>query len=94
MTKLKLITLCGRSSPLALGDQMKFIWRPIETAPKDGSQFLVTNGECVVMGTIVDANEELFVFDVTDHEAIGWGLKGRENISHWMPLPEPPKCAE
>jgi len=60
-------------------------WQDISTAPRDGTQYLVTNGECVVMATW--PNEEIHVFDVTDHQAF-WGYPP----THWMPLPAaPPK---
>lgn len=62
------------------------LWQPIEAAPKDGTQFLVSNGECVVMATW--PNDAIDVFDVTDHRIF-------ENYppTHWTPLPEPPTAA-
>lgn len=61
------------------------MWRPIETAPKDGTDVLVLwdrGGTMQVAscweGTWTDANDdELIVSPPT----------------HWMPLPEPPAAA-
>jgi hypothetical protein len=55
-------------------------WQPIETAPKDGSEFLAfgPQGICV---TIWDASWRAF-FSVPGR----WGLRP----THWQPLPEPP----
>jgi hypothetical protein len=62
-------------------------WKPIETAPKDGTRVLlyVRNGwfGCVVGRFNARAN----------NRAGGW-LADRfsiSNPSHWMPLPDPPK---
>lgn len=59
----------------------RFTWQPIETAPKDG---------------------EFLVFDGTEIWLVQEGVFPKENgcgccasaiygITHWMPLPEPPK---
>lgn len=52
-------------------------WQPIETAPKDGTDFLATDGKtvvyCIWSGTIC---------------AFDW--KDASQPTHWMPLPAPP----
>lgn len=55
-------------------------WRPIKTAPKDGTDLLLgfSNGDDVTVGSF-DGDEW---FD--QHS---FWLKP----THWMPLPEPPK---
>lgn len=56
-------------------------WRPIETAPKDGTEMLVacTNGEIFLVQWMLSEHFEdgRFVFKELD-------------LTHWMPLPEPP----
>jgi hypothetical protein len=54
-------------------------WRPIETAPKDGTEVLAWE----------DSAEKLFYEEDmgawVDHEYIEY------HPTHWMPLPEPPE---
>jgi len=54
-------------------------WQPIETAPKDGTEFLAINngGYQFVVWWNVDAFQ--CIDDVID------------NLTHWQPLPAPPK---
>ena len=68
-------------------------WQPIETAPKDGTYIVVSDGVRVSLG--------LWVSDVdqgADYEGqigmAGWwsvdlGAK-LDRPTHWMPLPDPP----
>jgi len=65
-------------------------WQPIETAPKDGTEFLAA---IQVHNTRGDEWWERHVVAVDD--ATGdlisdqpWSLG---DYSHWMPLPDPPK---
>ncbi len=56
-------------------------WQPIETAPKDGTHIIATDGEAV---------QESF-FDAED----GWVSVSRQSIlwnspTHWHPRPPPP----
>lgn len=55
-------------------------WQDISTAPRDGAQFLVTDGSCVVMAEHPD--DDLIVHDITSC--------GLCDVTHWMPLPTPP----
>ena len=59
-------------------------WQDINTAPKEGNQFLVTDGECVVIAEWGNYPEPLDCHDCTSHGAIG---KHGKNVTHWMPLP-------
>ena len=68
-------------------------WQPMETAPKDGYAILATNAtyqydlqRCAVVFWDDDTDEEGWhtPFDADDAPAMSW-------LTHWMPLPEPPK---
>ena len=54
-------------------------WQPIESAPKDGTNILVSDGTLVTVARNVDIFWSIF------------GLEMKQNITHWMALPEPPK---
>jgi hypothetical protein len=56
-------------------------WRPIETAPRDGSRFLACTSDDVVMGKFV--NGEYVAAD---------SFHGNRDTTptHWAPIPEPP----
>lgn len=61
------------------------VWQPIETAPnRRGSRVLLfcmtPSDSVVVIGTRIDDDE-------WEHEEGGLV----KNITHWMPLPEPPQ---
>jgi hypothetical protein len=61
-------------------------WQPIDTAPKDGTRILfLAYGDMVYAG---DWNEcrESFEPDFWEGPNFDEG-----DITHWMPLPEPPK---
>lgn len=64
-------------------------WRPIETAPKDGTEIL---GHRWYKKREGDTYE--FFNVVYWEKGIGWCLLGgdciRFPVTHWMPLPEPP----
>jgi len=55
-------------------------WQDISTAPKDGTNLLVTDGETTALGW----HDE---FDEPEEPWCGW-IKWP---THWMPLPAPPK---
>lgn len=71
------------------------VWKPIETAPKDRWVMLYSQNDGVHIGHW-DPN-----FDWWNRETArpGWTdgsrnvcdeLEELENVTHWMPLPEPP----
>jgi hypothetical protein len=56
-------------------------WQPVETAPKDGRRFLVSDGAAVA--TVWWSAEA--------DEWIGHDTEGAFGaVTHWMPLPPPP----
>lgn len=64
-------------------------WRPIETAPRDGSKILLVymserGGPVYQIG---------YWHNATSRDGItGWyGLGGLAGGTHWMPLPAPPE---
>lgn len=62
-------------------------WQPIETAPKDGTEVLVTNAQSGAASVVLWNDGDPMV---------GWmSLDGpiydMYFFSHWMPLPEPPE---
>ena len=59
-------------------------WQPIETAPRDGSSIIACTNE-------YDEPLILRWFMVNGHETWrDWDADGYINVTHWMPLPEPP----
>ncbi len=59
-------------------------WKPIETAPKDGTSILV----CCEIGFMYVAhwNGKLWLSD-----ACADSYFGADDATHWMPLPAPPE---
>ena len=83
-----LFWLSGAAPPTAQAEG----WRPIETAPKDGTRVLLLNDlrEFGSDRVIVEAMWR------TASQSAWWSCPVRggyigENPTHWMPLPEPPK---
>ena len=64
----------------ALEFHQKHQWQPIETAPMDGTNLLVTDGKTTELGW----HDE---FDEPNDPWCGY----IKRPTHWMPLPEPPK---
>ena len=58
-------------------------WRPIETAPTDGTVVLV----------FAEERQGLPAFQCTAayHEDAGWCVDELREVTHWMPLPPPPQ---
>ena len=65
-------------------------WRPIETAPHDGTHVLVWVKANPELGHPANYSHAVDAY-WTPHNKGGWvwhGVAG--NITHWMPLPEGP----
>jgi len=73
-------------------------WQPIETAPKDGSWFLIwAHGQPEVgryspmMWTTYEPVEN-GLYRAVEKPVTEWsGFNNFAAATHWMPLPEPPK---
>jgi|GEM_PF-1728610 len=79
-------------------------WRPIETAPKDGTEIILRKADRVSAGNWIDpvristephatTGEPV---QLVEHEEGFWqswdgGFADDDEPTHWMPLPEPPK---
>ena len=83
-------------------DKALLDWQPIETAPKDGTEILITGGgpeygwdSCCwdvdwypsMVVALWDRGLQLWRFACYDAGVYGCWL----NPTHWMPLPEPPE---
>jgi hypothetical protein len=76
-------------------------WKPIDTAPKDGTEVLLWNGNVVIgyfeNGKQFDSSKNHFCQWTTGREYAGSYDLGYAIIAtptHWMPLPQPPKGKE
>lgn len=82
-------------------------WQPIETAPRDGTQFLalVSNGWYALARAPADALREGWSYQwwvtgdrqsypiVETHSTdTDWEATYSLLLTHWMPLPEAPSC--
>ena len=76
-------------------------WRPIETAPKDGTWFLICRADDgfdsyevgrfdpMILPEFVEAGEGLY--RKIERKGYEWtGFNNMHRATHWMPLPEPP----
>lgn len=68
-------------------------WRPIETAPKDGSRVIIWDGAPYIAKWAEEANDYQFtsypgwqIFDCDD----GFYSIASKSPTHWMPLPADP----
>lgn len=73
-------------------------WQPIETAPKDGTEIILYNGNDISIGYFASCgydNDDRYQWIVFDADIFPGMLNGWPNNehgpTHWMPLPEPPK---
>lgn len=81
-------------------------WQPIETAPKSGTEILLSNGKAVQQGwwmhdeggivEIRDTNGRYIGQDERDGYIGWWDYGGgmQPEPTHWMPLPPPPTNPE
>ena len=88
----KLVAVLDEAAkPAPGGPKMREGWQPIETAPKDGRDFLVWNRENRVRKarwyerSSSDLGVSLYEGDGVN------SFKGGIQPTHWMPLPAPPE---
>ena len=93
---------CSRRGHYPNGDAMTE-WQPIETAPRDGTWFLICRANEGWESYEIGAYDPLFHDRFTEVGAGGlykkevvityeWrGFNNFDRATHWMPLPEPPK---
>ena len=80
----------------AFGQEQERGWQPIETAPRDGTEFLMTNGVNVSSGQWFAGDNGTCDYDGApncDEKEAGWmdwsgGMQ--PDPTHWQPLPPPP----
>lgn len=74
-------------------------WKPIESAPKDGTPILLTDGHRVIAAWWGDLNAADSEFGTVAHEECwGWLIsdghndpiwyRGHPSLTHWMPQPD------
>ncbi len=68
-------------------------WQPIETAPKDGSDLLISDGKTVSQGGWISQIDQGADYEGQScaPSAGWWSVNCDTNPTHWMPMPEPPK---
>lgn len=81
-------------------------WQPIESAPKDGTRVLLTDGASVEAGCFApsihgDDFPWAFVDDYSGVDTTCDGAVGvlanawkAQSVTHWQPLPPPPAIAQ
>jgi len=65
-------------------------WFPISVAPTDGSHYLVYNdriGSVVEVAPFIKKDKWGEIIEI---EWIDYHANSLKNVTHWMPLPEPP----
>lgn len=67
---------------LALGEFVTHIWRPIESAPRDGSAVLLFHH--------MPGRGDYVWLDKWDGQDRAWMTAPRAAPTHWMPVPPPP----
>lgn len=76
-------------------------WRPIETAPKDGSWFLICRDEDGFDGYEIGSHDPMTLpeyvpvegglYQKVDRQVFEWrGFNNFHRATHWRPLPAPP----
>ena len=104
---LKLSYSSGYSEAVATAEKSQ-VWQPIETAPKDGTHFLVTYGDspfplhCAWLTQDKidsyfeepeDSKEGFYEF-LSEHSYYDpyYAELSKSKVTHWMPMPELPTC--
>ena len=82
------------SSAVKFANSSPLGWRPIETAPKDGTNVLIYGNWTADLKSPTIEEKEIFIAHWSYDE---WYIEGTElyaptvsHATHWMPLPDPP----
>lgn len=68
-------------------------WQPIETAPKDGTFFLASSrNEMIVCNQPPGCAKGRWTFHSRKHGWCGAKIATLAPLTHWQPLPEPPEA--
>ena len=79
------------AKPAPGGPKMREGWQPIETAPKDGRDFLVWNRENRVRkARWYERSSSDLGISLYEGDGVN-SFKGGIQPTHWMPLPAPPE---
>jgi hypothetical protein len=71
---------------------MRADWRPIETAPRDGTHILVwVHDDSPLRRYLGEHQSGCSIAAWTDHNGGGWAMNRFGEPTHWMPLPTPPQ---
>jgi hypothetical protein len=84
------------------GKEAAVMWQPIESAPRDGTWFMICRADeghdsyevgrydPLMFERYVEAHDGLYRKE--PYQAHDWrGFNNFHRATHWMPLPEPPK---
>lgn len=93
----------GKRNPVDVWNTRAAHWKPIESAPKDGTAILLTNGKDVAEGhwyfeeggTTEHRDLDGRYIDQTESDGydgwLDWDGGMQPDPTHWMPLPAPPE---
>lgn len=91
-SRAEAIAVWNRRAPVEV---KPLTWQPIETAPKDGTEF---QAWVLTMGNgfweprcRFDENECFQIWDRVDYDTDGWAVYPNLDPTHWMPFPDPPE---
>lgn len=65
-------------------------WKPIETAPKDGTEVILLIEDVIIKGQYISGAFPYWRVDVLPSHGCGCCSEDDPSPSHWMPLPPPP----
>ncbi|MGM5018745.1 DUF551 domain-containing protein [Tardiphaga sp. 367_B4_N1_1] len=74
-------------------------WKPIATAPRDGTRLLIFDGQAYIARWRDDAcfggnDENRPAWQIFDCEGDEWYAVATDEATHWMPLPAAPAVLE
>jgi hypothetical protein len=67
-------------------------WQSMETAPRDGTPILAWDGHGVLCVGYREVSDGTAIWEI-GHSVAGFYIIPALALTHWMPLPEPPRAA-